>query len=611
MCGLRGVLALVATAVLAPAARADPTVEWKSFPSDQVELEATSAQGAAATYSLPTAAIGDRELLVTCKPAPGSVVPLGETKVACIAADPRKLVELASRSFRIVVRDTTVPAFSDVPAQIEREASSRTTPVRFEPPKAKDVVSGNVPVTCTPASGAAFPLGQTTVTCTAKDDAGNAASVAFSVRLMDTSPPVFSNAPDLRVEATGRLTRVTYDQPSAADAVDGTVAVACSPATGSEFPLGQASITCTARDERGNEATNRFRLSVLDTTAPALTLPSASTVRAVSEVAASDEPVATVLAQVRATDLVDGAVEVTNDAPLVFVFGTTTVHFTATDRAGNVARASFPITLLGLARAGAGTDVVASPRIAPRRVGESEEAVGRSGTRQRLAGDARTRPTTATAKTKARRADAPPRSSRATPRSSGVQSGSKPVTSAEAPARDDRPASAKHRGKARRAVEGIASGLSAVPRHASRGPFGLVLTALVVLSCVAGLVWAAARGLRRLPGEGGGASPLASDVLGVPPAADARTSAAQCEIVLWRGYARSRFYAVVTDENGDQHALAASRPLKAPRGDVGAGADPAFASAYAELLEQLSADGWQVAASDQPFETTLVRDVAC
>ena len=40
-------------------------------------------------------------------------------------------------------------------------------------PAAFDDRDGNVPVTCIPASGSVFPVGQTTVTCTAKDKAGN------------------------------------------------------------------------------------------------------------------------------------------------------------------------------------------------------------------------------------------------------------------------------------------------------------------------------------------------------------------------------------------------------------------------------------------------------
>ena len=45
----------------------------------------------------------------------------------------------------------------------------------------RDLVDGTVSVTCTPASGASFPLGKTTVTCTATDAHGNTATASFQV----------------------------------------------------------------------------------------------------------------------------------------------------------------------------------------------------------------------------------------------------------------------------------------------------------------------------------------------------------------------------------------------------------------------------------------------
>jgi Ca2+-binding RTX toxin-like protein len=48
------------------------------------------------------------------------------------------------------------------------------------------------PVTCLPASGATFPLGTTTVTCTATDAAGNARTGTFPVTVRDTTPPTLT-----------------------------------------------------------------------------------------------------------------------------------------------------------------------------------------------------------------------------------------------------------------------------------------------------------------------------------------------------------------------------------------------------------------------------------
>src|SRR6202035_3556593 len=98
---------------------------------------------------------------------------------------------------------------------------------------------GTVAVSCLPASGGLFPLGPTTVTCTSHDAAGNTASSTFTVLVRDTTPPTIAAHPTLTVEATGPTgSTVTYTPPTANDAVDGTVAVSCLPASGGLFPLG-------------------------------------------------------------------------------------------------------------------------------------------------------------------------------------------------------------------------------------------------------------------------------------------------------------------------------------------------------------------------------------
>ncbi|MGC4948603.1 HYR domain-containing protein [Streptomyces sp. DT224] len=54
---------------------------------------------------------------------------------------------------------------------------------------ARDAQDGRLPVTCTPASGSLFPIGSTTVTCTATDTAGNTATDTAAFRVLDPPPP--------------------------------------------------------------------------------------------------------------------------------------------------------------------------------------------------------------------------------------------------------------------------------------------------------------------------------------------------------------------------------------------------------------------------------------
>ena len=70
--------------------------------------------------------------------------------------------------------DTTPPAIS-VPSNTIIESSEELTPVTFNA-VANDDVDGSITPICAPPSGSLFPVGITTVTCTATDSVGNIAT---------------------------------------------------------------------------------------------------------------------------------------------------------------------------------------------------------------------------------------------------------------------------------------------------------------------------------------------------------------------------------------------------------------------------------------------------
>ena len=61
--------------------------------------------------------------------------------------------------------------------------SGETAAVKFDV-SAIDFVDGPRPVTCAPASGTAFPVGATKVTCTSTDAAGNKGTAAFTITVV-------------------------------------------------------------------------------------------------------------------------------------------------------------------------------------------------------------------------------------------------------------------------------------------------------------------------------------------------------------------------------------------------------------------------------------------
>ncbi|ADO75346.1 choice-of-anchor A family protein [Stigmatella aurantiaca] len=85
--------------------------------------------------------------------------------------------------------DVDLPVLQ-LPAPIVLEGTSPAGAVAVFSATATDAISGSLPVTCTPASGTTFALGTATVTCGAQDGHGNVASGAFTVTVVDTTPPV-------------------------------------------------------------------------------------------------------------------------------------------------------------------------------------------------------------------------------------------------------------------------------------------------------------------------------------------------------------------------------------------------------------------------------------
>ena len=223
------------------------------------------------------------------------------------------------------------------PAGVRREATGpRGAVVRFVV-TATDARGRRVRPRCSPASGARFPVRRTTVTCTATDRGGRTSSTSFPVRVVDTRGPVVT-VDRSTFEATGRDGAVVTYRVSAVDAVSGRSAPSCDgPVSGTTLALGDHLLVCTARDAGGRRTTQRFTLSVVDTTPPELTVPPDQVVPA------TKAPVMTGLA---ARDLVDGDVRPTcTPDPAAPITVTTEYRCTATDGHGNTARGRFTATV--------------------------------------------------------------------------------------------------------------------------------------------------------------------------------------------------------------------------------------------------------------------------
>jgi len=142
--------------------------------------------------------------------------------------------------------------------------NSNGMPVNYPAPTASSSCNLPLVIACVPPSGSTFPIGNTTVTCTARDPLGNTASCTFTVRVIrDTTPPVLAGCPsNIVIQTCRERERVVYPSPTATDDCDPTPTVACNPPSGTVLPIGSHVVICRATDDCGNETKCEFRVEI-------------------------------------------------------------------------------------------------------------------------------------------------------------------------------------------------------------------------------------------------------------------------------------------------------------------------------------------------------------
>jgi uncharacterized delta-60 repeat protein len=282
--------------------------------------------GAVMNYPLPTESGTQCGGKITCSPPAGSFFPVGATSVTCSdSAGP-------SCSFNITVNDTQSPQIT-CPANISMPGTMPTI-VNYPPPTTADNCPGQT-ANCSPISGSSFPVGTTTVTCTVTDASGNMASCMFTVSIVDctiTCPANIAQSND--ANQCGAV--VNYPAPTSTGSCG---AITCSPPSGSFFPVGATTVTCTT--SAGPSCS--FTVTVNDTQPPQITCPpnqTAITTQLGGQTVVVNYPPPT------ASDNCPGVVaSCVPPSGSTFNVGATTVTCTATDLAGNTATCSFTVSV--------------------------------------------------------------------------------------------------------------------------------------------------------------------------------------------------------------------------------------------------------------------------
>jgi hypothetical protein len=187
-----GLLALVGLGgLLAPSVAGGedappPVPPTLTLPGDMT-AEAKSPAGAAISFRAVATDWKGRAVPVKCEPASGAEFALGRTVVGCEATDRRH--KTTTGSFAVVVRDTTPPRLASHADVVANATSLAGAKVSYTQPRAIDVVDPAPKVECTPAPGAIFGVGITTVRCGARDGSGNASRTSFGLTVRTLFAP--------------------------------------------------------------------------------------------------------------------------------------------------------------------------------------------------------------------------------------------------------------------------------------------------------------------------------------------------------------------------------------------------------------------------------------
>ncbi len=125
--------------------------------------------------------------------------------------------------------------------------------VTFTPPLAGDGSDPAPAVQCSPVSGSTFPIGTTTVTCSASDsdDANGPVTTSFNVTVTPSPSDLALTGVPADITTTAKSESgapVMYTPPTATDGSDPAPSVQCAPASGSTYPVGATTVTCSASD---------------------------------------------------------------------------------------------------------------------------------------------------------------------------------------------------------------------------------------------------------------------------------------------------------------------------------------------------------------------------
>ena len=257
----------------------------------------------------------------------------GTYTITYTATDPSGNSATATRI--VLVQDTTPPTVS-CPADMNALADANclaAVPNVLTGLIVSDNCDTEVTLVQNPPAGTLVSLGAHTITVTATDDSGNAATCTLSFTVTDRTPPMvaLNGSSPMQVEFGSSF---TDPGATAADDCAGPLPVTTTGLPVNVNSLGSYTITYTATDASENTASTTRTVNVVDTTAPVITL-NGETTMIVECHGTFTDPGAT------AADACAGTRDVTTSGTVnANLPSTYTITYTATDPSGNSSSAT-------------------------------------------------------------------------------------------------------------------------------------------------------------------------------------------------------------------------------------------------------------------------------
>jgi|GEM_PF-1313417 len=280
-------------------------------------------------------------LVITQSPAAGTLVGTGTTTITVTVRDASNNSSTCTTTFTLLEFTPPTALCKPYTAVLDGTGHASITAANVDNGSTDNCAIATR--TVTPSTFTCANKGSNTVTLTVTDPSGNSSHCTTTVTVVDNTPPTITCPANVTKNNDLGLCSaiVSYPNATATDNCSGVGTPVCSPASGTTFPKGTTTVTCTVSDASGNPASCSFSVTVIDAQPPAISCPADITL----EPTCPSGAIATYTAPV-GTDNCPNATTARTAGPAsgsVFPIGNTTVTYTVTDAVGLTASCSFTV----------------------------------------------------------------------------------------------------------------------------------------------------------------------------------------------------------------------------------------------------------------------------